>query len=126
MPTTFDIELEGPKGEPVDLIRTIASHGVADLPPGHIDEEARTYTSTLVLPTAQPRTVLIREGRPGFARVQVAGRQLGATATRDITHAVRQMLNLHDDVSEFYAVVTTARALSGGPGGPGWMLRTGT
>jgi hypothetical protein len=34
------LELVGAGGEPVDLRRTLASHGVADLPPNEIDEEA--------------------------------------------------------------------------------------
>jgi hypothetical protein len=30
----LELALSGPSGEPVDLWRTILSHGVADLPPG--------------------------------------------------------------------------------------------
>ena len=44
------LELVGAGGEPVDLRRTLASHGVADLPPNEIDEEAWTLTTTLALP----------------------------------------------------------------------------
>ena len=36
---TTEIALRGAGGEPVDLRRTIASHGVADLPPNRIDEQ---------------------------------------------------------------------------------------
>ncbi len=126
MATAFDIPLKGPRGEPVDFLRTITSHGVADLPPGHIDEEARLYTTTLALPAAQPRTITIREGRPGFARVEVEGRKLGVTATRDLTQAVRQMLNLDEDMSEFYALVSNDPELSWAAAGAGRMLRTPT
>ena len=35
------LPLEGAGGEPVDLWRTIVSHGVADLPPNRIDEDER-------------------------------------------------------------------------------------
>ena len=35
-----ELELKGAGGEPVDLRRTIASHGVADLPPNEIDADA--------------------------------------------------------------------------------------
>ncbi|HUI36866.1 MAG TPA: hypothetical protein VLZ04_05200, partial [Gaiellaceae bacterium] len=38
------LELVGAGGEPVDLRRTLASHGVADLPPNEIDAEAATLT----------------------------------------------------------------------------------
>ena len=32
-----ELELRGAGGEPVDFLRTITSHGVADLPPNDID-----------------------------------------------------------------------------------------
>lgn len=128
MPTAFDIRLEGPGGEPVDLLRTITSHGVADLPPGRVDEDARAYTTTLALPTSRPRTVTIRDGRPGYARVEVEveGREPGARAARDLAAAVRQILNLDEDLSEFYSLVRDDPELSWAAGGAGRMLRTPT
>ena len=33
-----ELELRGPSGEPVDLRRTLLSHGVAALPPAALDE----------------------------------------------------------------------------------------
>jgi 3-methyladenine DNA glycosylase/8-oxoguanine DNA glycosylase len=126
MPTAFEIPLQGPNGEPVDFARTIMSHGVADLPPARIDEEARTYTTTFALPSGQPRTILIREGRRGFARVQVEGREPGARTMRDLTQAVRQILNLDEDLSEFYARVGDDPELAWAAGGAGRMLRTPT
>jgi N-glycosylase/DNA lyase len=126
MPTTFEIALEGPHHEPVDLFRTITSHGVADLPPGHVDEEARAYTTTLSMSSGRPRTLLIHEGRRGFARVQVEGRKMSATAARDLTQAVRQILNLDEDLSEFYALISSDDELSWAAGGAGRMLRTPT
>ena len=122
----FEIALEGPGGEPVDFARTIMSHGVADLPPAHIDEEARTYTTTLALPSGQPRTILIREGRAGFALVEVEGRKPGAQAMRDVSDAVRQIINLDEDLSEFYALVRSDPNLSWAASGAGRMLRTPT
>ena len=35
-----ELELRGPSGEPVDLRRTLLSHGVAALPPASLDEAA--------------------------------------------------------------------------------------
>ncbi len=102
------------------------SHGVADLPPGHVNEEARTYSTTLALPSAQPRTIRISEGHPGFAHVEVEGRKLGASAARDVTAAVRHILNLDEDLSEFYALVGNDRDLSWASRGAGRMLRTPT
>jgi N-glycosylase/DNA lyase len=126
VPTAFDIPLQGPKGEPVDLFRTFTSHGVADLPPGHVDEEARTYTTTLALPSGEPRTILIREGRRGFARVEVEGRKPSAAATRHLKEAVRRILNLDEDLFEFYALVGNDPELSWSANGAGRMLRTPT
>ena len=121
--TALELRLEGPKGEPVDLARTIMSHGVADLPPGRVDEEALAYTTTLALPSAQPRTVRILAGRPGFAQVDVRGRKLGARGARDLTAALRQILNLDEDLSEFYALVAEDSDLLWASRGAGRMLR---
>ena len=66
----IELGLRGAGGEPVDLYRTLASHGVADLPPNAIDEEARTLTTTLALPRERARTVRVSAGRPGLARVE--------------------------------------------------------
>jgi N-glycosylase/DNA lyase len=121
--SALELPLEGPKGEPVDLVRTIMSHGVADLPPGSVDEEAQAYTTTLAFPFAQPRTVRILAGRPGFARVEVEGRTLGARGARDLTAAMRQILNLDEDLSTFYALVAKDADLSWAARGAGRMLR---
>jgi 3-methyladenine DNA glycosylase/8-oxoguanine DNA glycosylase len=124
--TELQIALRGPKGEPVDLVRTFMSHGVADLRPGHVDEAEAAYTTTLALPRAQPRTIRISAGSRGFARVEVEGRKLGQQAARDLTAAVRQILNLDEDLSEFYALVADDPDLSWAAAGAGRMLRTPT
>lgn len=126
VPTALDLPLKGPKGEQVDVVRTMMSHGVADLPPGRVDEERRAYTTTLALPSAQPRTIRIVDGRPGFARIDVEGRKLGERAARDLTAAVRQILNLDEDLSEFYALVANNPDLSWASRGAGRMLRAPT
>ena len=41
------IPLRGPGGEPVDLWRTLVSHGFHDLAPVALDTEARTLSLTL-------------------------------------------------------------------------------
>ena len=56
-----ELELVGAGGEPVDLRRTLASHGVADLPPNEIDAEAGTLTTTLALPRGLA-TIHVGEG----------------------------------------------------------------
>ena len=122
----LQIPVVGPQGEPVDLLRTFMSHGVADLRPGRVDEEEHAYTTTLALPRAQPRTIRISAGPPGFAHVDVEGRKLGLQAARDLTAAVRQILNLDEELSEFYALVADDPDLSWAAAGAGRMLRTPT
>ena len=102
------------------------SHGVADLLPGRVDESERTYTTTLAVARAQPRTVRISQGRPGFARVEVEGRMLGGRATDDLRRSVRRILNLDEDLSEFYTLVADDPDLSWAITGAGRMLRTPT
>src|SRR5439155_19106487 len=60
-----EIRLRGAGGEPVDFRRTLASHGVADLPPNRIDEEAWTLQLTLPLDGKAPRTVRVSGARTG-------------------------------------------------------------
>jgi 3-methyladenine DNA glycosylase/8-oxoguanine DNA glycosylase len=102
------------------------SHGVADLPPGRVDEDANAYVTTLGLDSARPRTVRIAQGRPGHAGVEVEGRRLGAREARELEAAVRRILNLDEDLSEFYALVRDDPALSWSASGAGRMLRTPT
>jgi N-glycosylase/DNA lyase len=123
---TFEIPLKGPSGEPVDLRRTIMSHGVADLPPARVDEDANAYITTLALDSTQPRTVRIGQGRHGFARIDVKGRALGKRAAQDLEAAVRRMLNLDEDLSGFYALVRDDPDLAWAVEGAGRMLRSPT
>src|SRR5207302_10594437 len=91
------LELVGAGGEPVDLWRTLSSHGVADLAPNALDEESRTLETTLQLPRGRARTVRIGAGRPGFARVE--GENVGARDAVVVAEAARRMLRLDDDLS---------------------------
>jgi N-glycosylase/DNA lyase len=122
----FQIPLEGPNGEPVDLRRTFMSHGVADLPPGRVEGDADAYVTTLALDRARPRTVRIVQGPPGHARVELEGPRVGARESRELEAAVRRILNLDEDLSGFYALVQEDPALSWAASGAGRMLRTPT
>ena len=102
------------------------SHGVADLPPGLVDEDANAYTTTLALESAKARTVRLSEGRSGIARVEVRGGTLGPRASRELEAGVRRILNLDEDLSEFYELVRDDPALSWAAKGAGRMLRTPT
>ncbi len=69
--------------------------------PPQLALEAGAHTTTLALASVRPRTIRIVGGRPGFARIDVEGRKLGGTAARDLTAAVRQILNLDEDIRAF-------------------------
>jgi 3-methyladenine DNA glycosylase/8-oxoguanine DNA glycosylase len=126
MATSLQIALRGPAREPVDLWRTIVSHGVASLPPAEIDEEARVMTVTLPVPRAKPRTVRIRQGRAGKARVDVLGPPLGARARSGLVASLRRVLNLEEDLSPLYEVAAADPELRWITAGAGRMARGAT
>jgi len=127
MPSSFDVPIVGPKGEPVDLARTIMSHGVADLPPGRVDEESHAYETILRLPSpSRPRAIRIATGGPEVARVDVRGPELGQRPTMALREAVRRILNLDEDLSGFYAAAADDPELEWATRGAGRMLRTPT
>jgi hypothetical protein len=112
-----ELPLVGAGGEPVDLRRTLASHGVASLPPSYIDEE--TWTLDVTLPSGRgARTVRVSEGRRGYARVD--------GATRSTLTQLRHMLRLDEDLSAFYEVARDDPQLAWAAAGAGRMLRSPT
>jgi N-glycosylase/DNA lyase len=122
----FEIALRGPRGEPVDLWRTIVSHGVASLPPAEVDEDAQLMTITLPVAGAKPRTVRIRQGRPGKARVDVLGPPLGKRSRAGLEASVRTILNLDEDLSPLYEVAESDPELEWISHGAGRMARGST
>ena len=114
-----ELELVGAGGEPVDLRRTLASHGVADLPPNEIDADTWTLTTALDLPHGAA-TLHVAPGRPGFARVDGSGPSAGALG------AVRHMLRLDADLSAFYAIARDDGDLTWAATGAGRMMRSPT
>jgi 3-methyladenine DNA glycosylase/8-oxoguanine DNA glycosylase len=110
------LELKGAGGEPVDLRRTLGSHGVATLPPHVIDEEAWTLEATLALGRGA-RTVRVHEARPGVAAVE---------GDKRLVPVVRRMLRLDEDLSAFYAMAAEDPALEWATAGAGRMLRAPT
>jgi 3-methyladenine DNA glycosylase/8-oxoguanine DNA glycosylase len=124
--STIELSLRGPGGEPVDLWRTLVSHGVASLPPSQLDEEARVLTVTVPVPRARPRTIRIREGRRGKARIDVLGPPPGGRIRRELRLVVARMLNLDEDLAPLYAVAAADDELSWIIGGAGRMFRSPT
>jgi N-glycosylase/DNA lyase len=140
-----ELELRGPAGEPVDLRRTLLSHGVAALPPASLDEA--TGALTVTLPAAGgPRTVRVsagpgtsaepppgsalRRGRGGPATALLsladAGPPPGAAEAATLTATTRRVLCLDDDLSAFYARAATDPDLAWACSGAGRMVRSPT
>jgi 3-methyladenine DNA glycosylase/8-oxoguanine DNA glycosylase len=110
----------------VDLWRTLVSHGVADLPPSSVDEEARRLVTTVPLPGQRPRTLHVSEGTDGAARVEVLGPALGSYGRARVGTVLAAMLNLDEDLSGFYALAGADPALAWATRGAGRMLRSPT
>jgi 3-methyladenine DNA glycosylase/8-oxoguanine DNA glycosylase len=121
-----ELELKGAGGEPVDLLRTIASHGLADLPPQVLDEEARTLETTVPLPQGRARTIRIAPARPGFAVVEVMEGRVGTADGARLAEIARHILRLDADLSGFYEVAGRDPDLAWVSGGAGRMLRSPT
>ncbi|HEX9697079.1 MAG TPA: Fe-S cluster assembly protein HesB [Actinomycetota bacterium] len=124
--STFDIPLRGAGGEPVDLWRTINSHGVASLPPHAVDEDRRALTTVVAIPGAKPRRVRVEAGRGRHARVTIDGPAAGSRTIARVREEVRHILALDRDLSPFYALVAADPALAWAASGAGRMVRSQT
>ena len=122
----FDIRLRGAGGEPVDLTRTITSHGLASLPPLEIDEGAGTLTTTVSVPGGRPRTVRVSPGSDGQARVEVMGPPPGRRGAQALAATIRHVLHMDEDLSGFYALAAEDRELAWVTRGAGRMIRSPT
>jgi 3-methyladenine DNA glycosylase/8-oxoguanine DNA glycosylase len=126
MATSITMRLRGPSEEPVDLWRTLVSHGVASLPPSELDEDARVLTVTVPLPRAKPRTIRIREGRRGSARIEVLGPAPGDRTKQGLRQVVARMLNLDEDLTPLYTAAAADPELAWISAGAGRMFRSPT
>ncbi|MDQ3958168.1 MAG: Fe-S cluster assembly protein HesB [Actinomycetota bacterium] len=126
MSAALVLPLEGPGGEPVDLPRTLASHGVATLPPMSIDEKTSSFEVTLPVPRARPRVVQVRPGQRGTVRIEVLGRAPSARTAAALKANVRRILGLDQDLAPFYEQVKDDPDLAWAAAGAGRMVRSPT
>ena len=137
------IELRGAGGEPVDLRRTLGSHGVAELPPMSIDADGLGAAVTLATPGG-PRTVRLDaagtasadtgaraawpDGPAPLLAVTVTdgGPPTDAAGAAALRAAVERMFCLTDDLSGFYAAVSADPDLAWAARGAGRLLRSPT
>jgi N-glycosylase/DNA lyase len=121
-----DLPLVGAGGEPVDLRRTIESHGLVDLPPMRIVPGSRTLEITVPLPNARPRTARVAEGRAGHAVITAAGPAPGARVAADLLATLAYVLRLDEDLSPFYALAEQDPDLAWATVGAGRLVRSPT
>jgi len=128
-PADFDLTLEGPGGEPVDLWRTLRSHGLTALPPMVLDPEARTLQITVPLGIGRrraARTVLVAPGGAGLARVTLLGPRVRTAEPEMVRIGMRHVLRLDEDLSPLYALLATDADLAWAAAGAGRMVRSPT
>jgi 3-methyladenine DNA glycosylase/8-oxoguanine DNA glycosylase len=117
-----EIPLVGAGGEPVDLGRTLLSHGFVELPPMRLDEDVPALEVTLAV-DGKARTIEIRPGRRGRARVSMLGRAPSARIADKLVARARHVLALDEDLSDFYELVAEDPELSWAADGAGRMIR---
>jgi 3-methyladenine DNA glycosylase/8-oxoguanine DNA glycosylase len=124
---SVSIELRGAGGEPVDLARTLLSHGVADLPPNAIADDG-SQMQTVLTAAGKAWAVELRRGRGRCAVLTAASGAPAPTARaqRELASQVRHMLRLDEDMSAFYAIAVEDPALAWAATGAGRMLRSPT
>jgi 3-methyladenine DNA glycosylase/8-oxoguanine DNA glycosylase len=126
MANALELALSGPAGEPVDLLRTFVSHGVAELPPMHVDEAQGTFEITLPVTGGRPRIVEVGSGRSGFAAVKVRGRAPGRITSARLGATLRHVMGLDEDLSGFYSMAASDADLAWVTTGAGRMIRSPT
>lgn len=128
MTVRLRLPLLGPAGEPVNLLRTLNSHGFADLPPLRLDEAAHTLELTIRVPGARPRRIRVGPGgRRQHAAIEILGPGTpGARAQAAVLQGVRHVLRMDQDLSAFYAACADDPDLAWAAAGAGRMLRSPT
>jgi 3-methyladenine DNA glycosylase/8-oxoguanine DNA glycosylase len=124
--TSLRLALKAPGGEPVDLWRTLISHGFADLAPTRVDEEQRTLELTIRVPRGRPRRVRLSASGRRHARIDVRGPRPGPSVIRAVLDGIAHVLRLDQDLSTFYLQAADDPDLSWAAAGAGRMLRSPT
>jgi len=121
-----ELPLVGAGGEPVDLPRTLLSHGFVELPPMRIDEEIPALEVTLLTGGRTARTIDIRPGRKGHAHITVLGRAPSRRVADELVASARHVLALDEDLSAFYELVAADADLAWASAGAGRLVRSPT
>ncbi len=121
---SFELPLLGAGGEPVDLVRTLNSHGFVDLAPMRPAPDYRSLEITVRPRRGRPRTLRIEAGRKGHAKVSVLGPAVSDALARDLTRIVRHVLRFDADLSGFYVAASADADLSWVVSGAGRMVQS--
>jgi 3-methyladenine DNA glycosylase/8-oxoguanine DNA glycosylase len=124
VPLVADLPMRGAGGEPVDFVRTIASHGVAELPPNRLDLAARVLETTLPIHRGA-RTVQLTEQR-GKLRIDALAGSVSERAHDALTTTVAHMFRFDENLFDFYKLVEEHGELSWCAVGAGRILRAPT
>ena len=120
----FDLPLTGGGGEPVDLQRTLNSHGLITLAPNTMRDGDSSLLMPLRLADGRSTLATIAAGPLGFARVTTGGRLRGAAVEAELTAFVRHILALDEDFAPFYARAALDPALAWVTRGAGRFIRS--
>ncbi len=124
--SAFQLSLIGPGGEPIDLWRTIRSHGLTDVPPMRVDTAARALEATVPVPGFGARMVCVSAADRTVGQVTVHGPPLAAPELAAVRPGVSHMLRLDEDLSGFYALAAGDPDLAWATAGAGRMARGAT
>jgi N-glycosylase/DNA lyase len=122
---TLSLPLRGRGNEPVDLARTLLSHGLVSLPPMDVAEDGSRMTLTLPLRGSAPRTATLTQKRRRLS-IEVSGRTPSARAREQIVAQVAYVLRLDEDLSDFYGLIAADPDLAWAVSGAGRLVRSPT
>jgi 3-methyladenine DNA glycosylase/8-oxoguanine DNA glycosylase len=117
------LTLRGPGGEPVDLRRTVVSHGLTELPPMRVHPDESGFDVVLAMARGRPLRVRVRPAGRTRARVSARPRPSGPAQERAILDGVRHLLRLEQDLSGLYALLAADDGLSWAASGAGRLMR---
>jgi 3-methyladenine DNA glycosylase/8-oxoguanine DNA glycosylase len=117
------LTLRGPGGEPVDLRRTVVSHGLTELPPMRVHPDESGFDVVLAMARGRPLRVRVRPAGRTRARVSARPRPTGPAQERAILDGVRHLLRLEQDLSGLYALLAADDGLSWAASGAGRLMR---
>lgn len=119
------VHLIGAGGEPVDLRRTLASHGVATLAPQRVDEVRGTFETVLDVGSGV-RSVAVEAAPQEHIAIRTSGPPCAAGEKRTLLGTVRHIFALDEDLAPFYELASVDPALTWVTTGAGRMLRSPT